>query len=96
MFDQIESAAKQQNGWELIGAIRTHPGGNGYVPHGVALVKRDHSPFGGGREFATAGWYVRADGSAGFESGHYDLTLADALADFNERVERAGMQGGGE
>lgn len=79
----VESKAGEM-GWTLIAAEQVHSGGNGYVPHGFALIRREHFPF-PGREYATLGWYVQSDG-AFFESGHYDLTLEDARVDFRKRV----------
>lgn len=82
---EIEIAAQEQNGWTLLGAVETDPGGDGTVPNGIALIKRHASPFGEGREYGTARWYIQPDG-AGFESGNYDLTREDALADFIDRA----------
>jgi hypothetical protein len=91
-FAQIEREAWGQR-WRLVGAIQTHPGGDGYVPHGVALIKRKRSPLGEGMEYGTVGWYVQAN-YAGFEQGNYDLTYKDGLADLFERANRPVAAGG--
>lgn len=89
-FTELEEAAKTQNGWRLIAAIQTHPGGDGFVPHGVAIIKRpgdaardEHR--GAGREFGVLNCYV-GPGYAGFETGDYDLTIEDALEEFTRRI----------
>ena len=74
------------NGW-TIRYLAEHPARDGRVPNGVALIERDRSPSGPGREFSTNAWAIReADGAAGFFSGEYDLTYSDAIASFAERA----------
>ncbi len=84
MFEQqIEEHARTLS-WTVIEMKQTHPGGDGYVPHGVALVKRPAGAW-EGREYATVNWYIQPRFGPGFESGHYDLTLEDAAKDYGRR-----------
>lgn len=83
-LDQIEQEAWGQNQWQVIAYVKTHTGGDGKVPHGVLIVKRNRSPLGEGREYATVGWNEHTSGVL-FESGNYDLTMEDAIDDFIDR-----------
>ena len=84
--DALREKAISQ-GWKVMLMTETHPGGNGYVPHGFALIERERYPF-EGRQFATLRWYVQPSGP-GFESGNYDLSYEDALGDYRQRVREA-------
>ena len=83
-YGEVISAALEQNGWIVETITEVHPGGNGYVPHGVVLVKRLTCPF-PERPYAVANYNVRADGIL-FEAGDYDLTKAQADAYFGKRA----------
>lgn len=82
---QIETAARELNGWLLLGAVEVDPGGFSTVPNGIVLIERESSPLGEGREYATARYNVHPSG-VGFESGNYDLTREGALTDFLRRA----------
>jgi len=85
VLNEINRAAVR-TGWEVIALVEVpSPPHSGTVPHGFAAVKRDHSPLGPGREYATARWYVQPTGG-GFESGDYDLTREGALSSLAERA----------
>lgn len=81
--EALRLKAREQN-WDLMLAIQTHPGGDGYVPHGVALVLRGQVPF-EDRAFATVEWNVE-HGDVSFMSGNYDLDIDAALADYRRRA----------
>jgi hypothetical protein len=70
-------------GAEVLDFTLLHPGGNGWVPHGVVLA-RWHA------EFVT--WVVALrDGTWHPEAGHYyrgDTAPLDALDDYRKRVDR--------
>lgn len=89
-FAQIERVAREENGWQLIAAIFQHPGGDGYVPHGLAIIKRDHAPSGReGTEYGVTAWTVHPH-RASFGESDYDLTAEEALLRLFERAQTRG------
>lgn len=51
---------------------------------GIVLIKREGAPM-PSRPYSTHRFYTDPDGIQHAESGHYDMTLEDARADFAER-----------
>lgn len=86
LYGRIQRAALEKNQW-ILWAIYTAPPREGDVANGTAVVERPSAPSGEpGTEWATADWADYEQGVA-FFSGHYDLTRAEAMADFAVRAE---------
>jgi hypothetical protein len=86
-FACLEEAA-EGNDWDLVAAIQTHPGGNGYVPHGIAMVRRRVAPL-ENREYAVVDWshHTSPAEHCRMGRGEYDLTEKEALARFAIRAD---------
>lgn len=68
---------------------RFTPGGRGCYASVMVLCEREDAPYGPERRFSTHEAYVPSEASgqrpAASQSGHYDLTLAQAVADLATR-----------
>jgi len=64
-------------GWELVEAIQ-----GAYADEAVVISKRPSSPFGEDRVYVTHKYFA---GNDALHSGHYDLTLEQAVKSMKER-----------
>lgn len=62
-------------------AVTFVPGGNGMLPHGVVAYDRGDSPFGPDHTYVVHPWSYE-NGSIALGNGRYDLTRAEAWAEF--------------
>jgi len=69
--------AVERNGWELVEATQTSVAGEAIV-----ISRRPRSPFGDDRVYVTHKYFA---GNDALHSGHYDLTLEQAVESMNAR-----------
>lgn len=86
--DLLKPGTMLSGGIEVVEQGRFKPGGKGCYASVMVIGKRTGAPY-ADRPYSTHEAYVpsEADGlrPASSQSGHYDLTLAEAVADLDQR-----------
>lgn len=73
------------NGASVLAFTQTHPGGNGYRPHGVALCYWSSSL----HPYVTWTVFLNDEGTWSAEQGHYFMNKEQAVMDYFKRVNHA-------
>jgi hypothetical protein len=83
---QVEAAVPDNPaGWLRAWYVSLAEPRDGHLPHGSALVERNHAPLGADKRWCVVNWAQAADGIF-FYDGDYDKTYDDAYVEFCKRA----------